>query len=145
MADPSETPVNTGEQTSDTTASLPASSETQFRVLSQRLDTLTMQVAQIAQPPQFRIADVVQLLVIVVGIAVAGLTALGFSQRLTDIVGNLGEAERRLTASLSATELRLQSKLDKLSDQFTSMDERTSRLEGEKSITPPPEQNPKAH
>jgi hypothetical protein len=131
MADESDLPVNSGEQTTDTTPNLRLSQEAQFRVINQRLDALTTQMSQIANPPQFRLADVVGLSVIVIGLVVAGFTAFGLNEQIADIGRNLAEAERRFTTSMSAMELRLQAKLDKLSDQFMLMNERTSRLEGE--------------
>jgi hypothetical protein len=147
LADKPELPVNSGDQVSDTPSILPVAPEAQFRVINQRLDALATEMGKIAKPPTFRVADVVQLLVIVVGIVIAGIAGFGLSERITDFGGNLAEAERRVNASMSAMELRLQAKLDKLSDQFTSMDERASRLEGEKASVPPisPEKNPNAH
>jgi uncharacterized coiled-coil protein SlyX len=136
MADQPDTAVNSGEQSTSTSSNLPISQEAQFRVINQRLDTLTTQLGQVAKPPHFRLAEVIELSVIVIGLVVAGFTALGLNERITDVSNNLAAAEQRLTASMNAMELRLQNKLDKLSEQFTTMDERISRIEGQNSVKP---------
>jgi len=79
----------------------------------------------------------VQLGVIVVGLAVALITAFGLNERITDLKGDQAAAEARLDASITASEGRLNSRLDKLSDQFTRLDERTSTLEGQKGQKTP--------
>ena len=138
MADPDPVAVNVGEEvTTTSTDNMRLSPEAQFRNVNQRLNALTEQVGRIASPPAFRVADVVNLLVIAVGVIVAAFTAFGLSERITEIHTSLAEAERRVTAAMSGMDLRLQSKLDKLGDQFMSVDERTSRLEGARSPQPP--------
>jgi hypothetical protein len=129
-------PVNTGEQVIDTPANLPVSQEAQFRLVNQRLDDLSKDFEKLAKPPTFRIADVVSLLVIVLGLAAAGFTALGLSDRISDLNANIAHAELRLNSSISATELRLQAQLDKLGAQLTSIDERLSRIEGANNTKP---------
>jgi hypothetical protein len=144
MGDPEPTAVNVGEEvTTTSTANMPLSAEAQFRNINQRLTNLDAQVNKIAAPPTFRVADVVNLLVIVIGLIIAGLTAFGLTERITDLNGGLTEAEKRVTAAMTGMELRLQSKLEKLSDQFISMDERTSRLEGGKAPERPLDNSPR--
>jgi hypothetical protein len=144
MVDPEPAAVNVGEEaTTTSTTNILLSPESQFRNINQRLNNLSEQVRRIASPPTFRVADVVNLLVIVIGLVIAGFTAFGLSERITDLNGSLAEAERRVTAAINGTELRLQSKLDKLSDQFISMDERTSSLEGGKSPDRPSDASPR--
>jgi hypothetical protein len=129
-------PVNAGEQITDTPPNLPVSQEAQFRIVNQRLDTLSKDFEKLAKPPTFRIADVVSLLVIVLGLAATGFTALGLSERIRDLNVNIGQAEQRLNSNMSAIELRLQAQLDKLGTQFTSMNERLSRIEGANDARP---------
>lgn len=130
MADSDNQPVNAGEQITDASTNLVLSPEAQFRNVNNRLDELTRVVDTIAKPPAFRLVDMLSLLVIIFGLAGGVFTALGLSQRVTDLNVNQGQAEQRITSAMSAMELRLQAKLDKLSDQFISMNERLSRIEG---------------
>jgi len=131
MAERAEPPiVNAGEQITTPPASLPLKPDEQFRLINQRIDALSAEISKIAKPPTFRVADVVQVLAIVLGLA---LTAFGLSERIADLSTHQADAERRLDASMNAAELRLGTKLDKLADQFTSMDERTARIEGERA------------
>lgn len=133
MADRQEAVVKPGEQIITPPAALPLKPDEQFRLVNSRLDALTAQVDKIAKPPHFRIADVVTLIALIVGFATALIVGFGLSERISEANTRQSDTERRLDASVAATELRLGAKLDKLSDQFTAMDERTSRLEGEKS------------
>jgi hypothetical protein len=133
MGEKPEPIVNAGEQITTPPAALPLKHDDQFRMINQRLDKLANDVDKIAKPPTFRIADVVELLAIVLGLAI---TAFGLSERISDTSTHQAEAERRLDATISATETRLGAKVDKLSDQFTAMDERTSRIEGERATKP---------
>src|ERR1017187_4822791 len=71
--------VNAGEQITDSPANLPVTQEAQFRVVNQRLDVLSKEFEKLSKPPTFRIADVVSLLVIVIGLAATAFTALGLS------------------------------------------------------------------
>jgi hypothetical protein len=128
--------VNAGEQITTPPSAIPLKSEEQFRLINQRLDTLAGEIEKIAKPPTFRVADVVQILAVVIGLVVAGFTAFGLSERISDVGRHQDDAERRIDASMNAMELRIQAKLEKLNDQFTSMDERTSRIEGAKSAAP---------
>jgi uncharacterized coiled-coil protein SlyX len=130
MAESDNQPVNAGEQITDTSTNLALSPEAQFRNVNKRLEELAKAMASVEKPPVFRIADIISLLVIVSGLAAAVFTALGLSQRISDLNINQGQAEQRISAGISATELRVQSKIDKLSDQFTSMNERLSHIEG---------------
>jgi hypothetical protein len=136
MAEKSDAVVNAGEQISPTPVPLPLKHEEQFRLINQRLDKLAGEVEKIAKPPTFRIADIVQVLAIVVGLVITGIAAFGLSERISDLGIHQADSERRLDATMNATEVRLGAKVEKLSDQFTSMDERTSRLEGEKAVSP---------
>jgi hypothetical protein len=136
MAEKSETVVNAGEQISAPPVPLPLKHEEQFRLINQRLDKLNNDIEKIAKPPTFRIADIVQVLAIVVGLVITGIAAFGLTERISDLGIHQADAERRLDATMNATEVRLGAKVEKLSDQFTTMDERTSRLEGEKSAKP---------
>jgi len=135
MADKAETVVIAGEQVTTPPSALPLKPEEQFRMVNQRLDQLAGEISRVAKPPQFRLADVVQLLVIVAGMIVAGFTALGLSQRISDGRTDQAASELRIKDSLSAVESRLGTKLDKLSDQFSAMSDRTSRLEGAAAAT----------
>jgi hypothetical protein len=133
MGEKPEPIVNAGEQITTPPAALPLKHDDQFRMINQRLDKLADDVDRIAKPPTFRIADVVQILAIVVGLVITGISAFGLTERISDLSSHQGEAERRLDAAMSATETRLGTKVDKLSDQFATMDERTSRIEGERA------------
>jgi hypothetical protein len=133
MADKAETVVNAGDQITTPPSALPLKPDEQFRLINQRLDKLAGDFDKIAKPPTFRIADIVQVLAIVVGLVITGIAAFGLSERISDLSVHQADSERRLDATMNATEIRLGAKVEKLSDQFMSMDERTSRLEGEKS------------
>jgi hypothetical protein len=134
MVEKSDAIVNAGEQITAPPAPLPLKQEEQFRLINQRLDKLAGDIDKIAKPPTFRIADIVQVLAIVVGLVITGIAAFGLSERISDLGIHQADSERRLDATMNATEVRLGAKVEKLSDQFTSMDERTSRLEGERSV-----------
>jgi hypothetical protein len=136
MAEKLEAVVNTGEEVTNAPSSLPLKSDDQFRLLNQRLDNLRDELSRVAKPPQFRLADVMQLIAIVVGVLIALVGAFSLSERISDVRADQSAAERRLTDNVNAAELRLSSKLEKLSEQFSSMDERISRLEGQKSQSP---------
>ena len=126
--------VGTGEQIT-ITPNLPLAPEAQFRNVNSRLDELAKEIGRVSKPPTFRLADMIQLGVIVVGLAIALITAFGLNERINDLSTQQAAAESRLSANISATENRLGSKLDKLSDQFTKVDERTSTLEGQSSAS----------
>jgi hypothetical protein len=130
MADKAETVVVAGEQVTNPPSALPFKPDEQFRLVNQRLDTLADELSRVAKPAQFRLADVLNLLVIIVGFAVAGIAAFGLSERISDGRTDQAASELRIKDSVNALEIRLGTKLDKLSDQFSSMSDRTSRLEG---------------
>jgi hypothetical protein len=136
MAEKAEPIVNAGDQITTPPASLPLKHDEQFRMINHRLDKLAGDVDKIAKPPTFRIADVVQILAIVVGLVITGIAAFGLSERISDLSSHQADAERRIDASMNATETRLGTKVDKLGDQFAAMDERTSRIEGERTVKP---------
>lgn len=123
--------ANAGEQISVTPSSLPLKPDEQFRLLNQRLDKLAGEIEKISKPPHFRVADVVELVAIIVAIAVASFTALGLSERISEVSKHQSEVEQRLDQAINNSEQRVGQRLDKLSDQFTALDERTSRIEGE--------------
>lgn len=130
MANTDTGPINSGDQTTGGPADLRLSPEAQFRNINQRLETLTEQVGRISSPPKFNLADLLQIGMIVVGFVVATFTALGLSERISDLNNNLTQSEQRVTNAMNAAELRLQSTLDKLNALFISLDERLSKLEG---------------
>jgi hypothetical protein len=130
--------VNAGEQITTPPSPLPLKPDEQFRMINQRIDALSADIGKIAKPPPFNLANVVQILAIVLGFVVTVYTALGLSERISDVSTHQADAERRIEATVGASELRLATKLDKLNDQFTSMDERTSRIEGEQSAKAAP-------
>jgi hypothetical protein len=136
MPEPTDIAMNAGEQPANAPASLPLKTEDQFRLINQRLDILSATITGMAKPPQFRLADALQLGVIVVGLIVAGFTALGVNDRVSDIKADLAGSELRIKDNATGLENRLGIKLDKLSDQFSAMDERTSHLEGQMSAKP---------
>ena len=72
-----------------------------------------------------------------IGLVIGGFAALGLTERISDVNTHQADVERRIDASTNAMEQRLGARLDKLSEQFTAMDERTSRLEGEQSVERP--------
>jgi hypothetical protein len=132
MAEPNEIAVNAGEQVTNTSpTTLALKPEDQFRLINQRLDVLTGELTKLAAPPQFRLADGVQVGVIVLGLIVAGFTAFGLSERISDTKADVASAETRIKDSVNALEVRLGTRLEKLSDQFNSMNERAARLEGQ--------------
>ena len=129
--------VNAGEQISTPPSALPLRPDEQFRLINQRLDKLAGEVEKVSKPPTFRIADVIQLVAIVAGFVIAGLTALGLSERISDIDRHQTAMEQRLDDRMSTAEQRIGSRLDRMNDQFTTLDQRTSRIEGARAITPP--------
>lgn len=133
MAEKAEDVVVAGEQITTPHAALPLKPEEQFRLLNQRLDTLADQVSRVHKPPQFRLADGVELAVILIGLIIAGFTAFGLNDRINDVSTHQSDGERRIEAHMDAMETRMGTKIDKLGDQFTRMDERTSTLEGKMS------------
>jgi hypothetical protein len=135
MADKAETVAVAGEQVTNPPSALPFKPDEQFRLVNQRLDTLADELSRVAKPPQFRLADVLNFLVIIVGIAVAGITAFGLRERISDGRTDQAASELRIKDSVNALEIRLGTKLDKLSDQFSAMSDRTSRLEGAAAAT----------
>lgn len=133
----SQNATNAGEQVANSPTGLGLSSEAQFRTLSQRIDTLTAEIAKAHKPPTFRLADSIEIIGIIIGLIVGGLTAFGLSERINDVNAHQADAERRLESRMDGIENRIGNKIDKLSDQFTKMDERTSTLEGKLSNKAP--------
>jgi hypothetical protein len=129
--------VNAGEQITATPSALPLKPDDQFRLINQRLDILSRDIEKVAKPPHFRVADVVELVAIIAGIAVAIFTGLGLSERISEVSKHQTETEQRLDQSMTASEQRIAGRLDKMSDQFTALDERISRIEGEKVAAKP--------
>lgn len=127
--------VNAGEQISPTPSALPLKPDEQFRLINQRLDKVANEIEHAAKPPQFRLADVINLVAIIIGLGLAGLAAFGLNERMSEVSKHQDATEHRLDGTMNAMEQRLGGRLDKLSDQFTAMDERTSRIEGERSVT----------
>jgi hypothetical protein len=135
MVEQSEMPVNAGEQVTNAPSSLPLKPDDQFRLINQRLDVWRDELGRVAKPPQFRLADVIQLVVIFIGFLVAILGAFNLSERISDVRADQAAMERRIIDNMSAAETRIIPKLEKLNDLYTSMIERISRIEGSK---PPP-------
>jgi hypothetical protein len=135
-----DTVANAGEQITTPPSSIPLKPDDQFRMINQRLDTLAGDISRVAKPSQFRLGDALNLVAIVVGFVVAWFAAFGLSQRISDGRIDQAASELRIKDSVGALEVRLGTKLDKLSDQFSTMSDRTSRLEGAASTntTPPP-------
>jgi len=128
--------VNAGEQVSVPVSALPLKPDEQFRLVNQRLDNLKDELSRVSKPPQFRLADGVELATIILALIVAWFTAMGLNDRISDVNAHQAETERRLESHMDAMETRLGQKMDKLGDQFTRMDERTSTLEGKLSSKP---------
>jgi len=122
MAERSDGPVDAGEQVGAPPTGLGVSPEAQYRMLAARLEELGAEVSKLAKPPTFRVADMLEIAGIVIGVGVALFAAFGLNER----IGDLGRDQ-------AAAELRITSRLDRLSDQVTQLDERTSRLEGQKA------------
>lgn len=128
------TPVNAGEATTNTPSSLNLDENAQFRNLNKRLDELADQVSRIAKPKEFRLADIIQLSVIVAAFLVAVLTAMGLKDRIDDLAKSQSATEARVSSQVSAGEGRIDTKLDRLDDRFTRLDERTATLEGARGV-----------
>ncbi|MGO9991137.1 MAG: hypothetical protein ACLPTF_01300 [Steroidobacteraceae bacterium] len=128
--------ANAGDQIGVPPPALPLKPEDQFRLVNQRLDKLTGELEKVSKPPTFRTADVINLIVIVIGVMVALISAFGLSERISELSKHASDAEGRLGQQLSASEQRVTQRLDKLSEQFTALDERTSRIEGAQSSAP---------
>ncbi len=125
--------VNTGEQVSNTPAGIGLPPEAEFRNINARLDQLADQVSRLSDPPTFRLADMIQLGVIIIGLAIALITAFGLNERISDLSKGQQAAETRITTGVGATEGRLSARLEKLSDQVTNVSQRTANLEGQRS------------
>lgn len=72
MADKAEPIAVAGEEVTTPTSSLPLRPEDQFRLLNSRLDKLADELSRVAKPAQFRLADAIQLIAIVLGVLIAG-------------------------------------------------------------------------
>jgi hypothetical protein len=135
MAEKTTDIANAGEQITTPPTAISLKPDDQFRMINQRLDTLAGDLSRVAKPPQFRLADVFNLLAIIVGFVVAGIAAFGLGERISDGRTDQAASELRIKDSVGALEVRLGTKLDKLSDQFSAMSDRTSRLEGAASTS----------
>ncbi len=91
-------------------------------MLAARLEDVAREVKVLAKPATFRIADMLEIAGIVIGVGVAMIAAFGINERISD-----------LSKDQAAAELRITSRLDRLSDQMIQLDERASRLEGQKA------------
>jgi len=132
MAEVAEQPVNAGEQIGAPPTGLGVPPEAQYRMLAARLEEVAREVKGLAKPATFRIADMLEIAGIVIGVGVALFAAFGLNERIGD-----------LSKGQAAAELRITTRLDRLSDQVIQLDERTSRLEGQKTAqaTKPPISN----
>src|SRR5580704_9346646 len=79
MAEQPEKPVNAGEEVTNPPSSLPLKPEDQFRLINQKLADFSDKLSRVAEPPQFRLADMIQLGVIVIGFIIAIFTAFNLS------------------------------------------------------------------
>jgi uncharacterized protein YdcH (DUF465 family) len=138
-----------GEEITGPTPRLPLKPEDQFRLMNQRLDQLKDEISKVSSPPSFRAADVVQLLAIVIGVLIAIGSAFNLSERISDVRTDQSAMEQRIRTDQSAieqrigenfktTEGRIAPRLDRLSDQFNSIDERISKIEGASATGNPP-------
>lgn len=123
MGERADGPVNAGEQVGGPPTGLAVSADAQYRMLAARLEEVASEVGKLAKPPAFRIADMLEIAGIVIGVGVALIAAFGLNERIGD-----------LSRDQAAAELRVTSRLDRLSDQVIQLDERTSRLEGQKGV-----------
>jgi uncharacterized coiled-coil protein SlyX len=133
MAEAAPEPVNAGEQVGAPPTGLGVTSEAQYRMLAARLEEVATEVGKLAKPAAFRVSDMLELGAIAIGIAVALISAFSLNERISELSRQQAAAEQRIDGSVMATEQRVTSRLDKLSDQFTQLDERTSKVEGEKA------------
>ena len=133
MAETSKEPVNAGKEPINSPSSLPLKAEDQFRMINQRLDILAGELGRVGKPATFSIADILQIAIVLLTLGGAVLGLFNLSDRISDLKTDLLAAERRTTDNMAAAEVRLSSKIDKLSDQLTKVDERASRLEGSKT------------
>jgi hypothetical protein len=129
--------VNVGDELSNAPADLNLPPQTQFRQLNTRLDNLADQISRISNPPSFRLADSIQLAAIVIGLIVAIIGAFGLNERINELSRDQAASEARTNGAITAAETRLTSRLDKLGDQFTRVDERTATLEGQRGLRHP--------
>jgi|HubBroStandDraft_6_1064221.scaffolds.fasta_scaffold202639_2 hypothetical protein len=136
MAEQPEKPVNAGEEVTNPPSSLPLKPEDQFRLINQKLADFSDKLSRVAEPPQFRLADMIQLGVIVIGFIIAIFTAFNLSERISDVRADQAAMERRIIDNMSAAETRISPKLDKLNDLYIAIIERISRLEGAKPQEP---------
>ncbi|HET9510624.1 MAG TPA: hypothetical protein VFO80_05685 [Sphingomonas sp.] len=105
----------------------------QFRTLSARIDELTKQVSKIEKPNGFRLADFIQLGIIIVGLLIAIFSAFGLKDRIDDLVKAQSSVETRISAQISASETRTGARIDRIEDRLTKIGERTATIEGGRS------------
>jgi hypothetical protein len=132
MVERADEPVNAGEQVGAPPTGIGVSPEAQYRMLAARLEEVASEVGKVAKPPTFRMSDMLELGAIAIGIAVALISAFSLNERISDLSQQQTAAEQRINASVTAAEQRVTSRLDKLSDQFTELNERTAKMEGAK-------------
>ena len=123
-------PTNAGDQVTNTPTNIGLPPDAQFRTLSKRLDALAEEVRNIPRPNSFRLADGISLAVIVIGLLIALYTASGLGARIDDIKASQASSENRTDGEITSAEARITTRLDKLNDQFISLDERSAKMEG---------------
>jgi len=79
----------------------------------------------------FRLADIVNLAAIVVGLIVAIFTSLGLCEHISELDQRINALEQRVESRVEMLSHRLDSVSDRLSDQIRGIDERLSRIEGD--------------
>lgn len=129
MAKP-ENPINAADANTNSPPGIGLSPDAQFRTLSARLEEVASEVSKLAKPKEFRLADLMSLAMIIIGLAVAFFTAMGLKDRIDDLVKAEMGSETRITGQVTASEARVNAKLDRMDDRFTRLDERTATLEG---------------
>jgi hypothetical protein len=148
--------VNAGDEITGPPSNLPLKPDDQFRLINQRLDQFKDEISKVSAPPSFRTADVVQLLAIVIGVLIAIGGAFNLSERISDVRTDQSAMEQRIRTDQSgmeqrigdnvkATEGRIAPRLDRLNDQFNSIDERISKIEGASTAGNPPQRMRQRH
>ena len=134
MAEPAH-PVNSGEEATNappaTDIGLDAAS--QFRILSQRIEDLAREIGRIQVPAKPKWPELVQLPMIMVALLVAIYTAFGLSNRIDDLVKAQTATETRLAVQITATETRINGRVDRLDDRIARIGDRAATLEGARS------------
>jgi hypothetical protein len=97
------------------------------RQIIKQLTELNQKLDHLAKPPAFRVADGVQLLAILIGLAAALFTASGISARLDDLRARQSDAERRLDTRMGDVERRLDGRLDRIEGKLDEMSRSASK------------------